>query len=90
MNKAGIIEILSQVAGTTKKDAEVQLKNVLETFKQALKEDGKVSLVGDLTMEIKETKPSSGTMKGKEWSKPAGQTVKCKLAKGFIEEVVGE
>ena len=91
MKKAGLIDKI-QVIGEqiTKKEAEAQLKRVLDAIKEGLKEDGKVQLTGELTFEVVETKARSGEMNGVAWETPAGYKVKVKVADKFTKEVVGE
>lgn len=89
-NKAKFIETISNVGGITKKEADSILELVLGSVQQACKEDGGVNLVGVGKVEVVETKASSGTVNGVEWSKPAGKTIKAKISKSFIKEVVGE
>lgn len=89
-NKQQFITTITELGGITKKEAESTLELILAAVKKACKDDGGVNLVGVGKAEVKDTKASSGTMNGVEWSKPAGQTVKVKLSDKYIKEIVGE
>ena len=89
-NKQQFVDVISELGKISKKEASATLALVLAAIQKACKEDGGVNLAGVGKVEVKNTKASSGTMNGVAWSKPAGQTVKVKLAKNFIEEIVGE
>ena len=95
LNKKEFVNVVSELGGITKKEAEVTLELVLAALQKACKENGGVNLAGIGKAEVKDTKASSGVITKKdgtkqEWEKPAGQTVKVKLSDKFISEIVGE
>ena len=86
-------ELIKDVAGQleiSQKDAEKYINAVFEGIKTGLIQDGKVGIYKTMTLEVKDTKPSSGVINGVEWSKPAGKRISVKVADAFLEDVVGE
>ncbi len=60
MNKAELIEKMSEKAGTTKKDAEKILNAFIESVTEAVATDDKVQLIGFGTFELRRRKARSG------------------------------
>ena len=88
-NKNQFIETITEVQeGLTKKAASEMLDTLIDALQLACKRDGGVKIVGVGEVVVKETKASSGTMNGVDWEKPAGQTIKAKLSKSFIEKTL--
>ena len=76
--------------GMSQVDAEKAIDMVFEGIKTGLIQDGKVGIYKTMTLEVKDTKPSSGVINGVEWSKPAGKRISVKVADAFMEDIVGE
>ncbi|MDR0382097.1 MAG: HU family DNA-binding protein [Oscillospiraceae bacterium] len=60
MNKSDLVNVVSERAGLTKKDAEKAISNVFEAISDALVADDKVQLVGFGTFEVKSRAPRMG------------------------------
>ena len=90
MTKPELVKNVSEQLNVTQKEAEKYINAVFEGIKTGLIQDGKVGIYKTMTLEIKDTKPSSGVINGIEWSKPAGKRISVKVADAFLEDVVGE
>ena len=90
MNKQDLKKIISEQNDVTQIEAEKYINAVFEGIKTGLIQDGKVGIYKTMTLEVKDTKPSSGVINGVEWSKPAGKRISVKVADAFLEDVVGE
>lgn len=60
MNKADLINSMSEKSELTKKDSEKALKALIESVEEALAKGDKVQLVGFGTFEVKERKARTG------------------------------
>jgi len=60
MTKAELITMVAEKAGTTKKDADVALKAVLDSIQETLAKGEKVQLVGFGTFEVRERAAREG------------------------------
>lgn len=90
MTKQELIKNVSGQLEISQKDSEKYINAVFEGIKTGLIQDGKVGIYKTMTLEVKDTKPSSGIMNGVEWTKPAGKRISVKVADAFLEDVVGE
>lgn len=71
-------------------EAEKWIDAVFNEFAEGLTQDGRVSIYNVLTAELKDTKPRSGEINGKEYNKPAGKRIKTKYSPNFEDKVLGE
>lgn len=86
-------DLIKDVAGQLEislKNAEKYVNAVFEGIKTGLIQDGKVGIYKTMTLEVKDTKASSGVINGVKWTKPAGKRISVKVADAFLEDVVGE
>lgn len=60
MNKAELVSTMAEKSGLTKKDAELALNAFMESVEDALKNNGKVQLVGFGTFDVRERKERTG------------------------------
>lgn len=74
----------------TQVEAEKWIDAVFDEFAEGLIQDGRVSIYNVLTAELKDTKPRSGEINGKEYNKPAGKRIKTKYSPNFEDKVLGE
>ena len=89
MSKSGLIELIAEQSGFTKKDSEVALKSVLGAFGAALEQGEKVSIVGFGTFEVKERKARIGhnPTTRQEIQIPACKAVTFKASKNLKDRV---
>lgn len=87
MNKAELIEKISDVTGLTKKDADQAVNAFIETIQTALKKGDKVAIAGFGTFEVKSRKARTGRnpLTGEEIKIAASKAPKFKAGKGFKE-----
>ena len=90
MNKSELIKDVAGQLQVSQKEAEKYINAFIEGIKTGLIADGKVSIYKTMTLELKDTKETSGTLKGVEWTKPAGKRIKTTYSDTFLEEIVGE
>lgn len=90
MTKQDLIKNVVGQLEISQKDAERYINAVFEGIKTGLIQDGKVGIYKTMTLEVKDTKPSSGVINGVEWNKPAGKRISVRVADAFLEDVVGE
>lgn len=90
MTKNELKKLISETNEVTQVEAEKAIDMVFEGIKTGLIQDGKVGIYKTMTLEVKDTKASSGVMNGVEWTKPAGKRIVVKVAGAFLEDVVGE
>jgi len=90
MNKSELKKVIAEQEEISQTLAEKYINAVFEGIKTGLITDGKVSIHGSITLEVKPTNASSGVLNGIEWSKEAGKKVSAKVSKTFEAEVVGE
>lgn len=90
MTKQDLKRVIAEQENITLAEAEKYINSFRKAVKVGLISDGKVSIQGFMNFEIKKTKPSSGVLNGKEWSKPAGHRVATKISDIFQKEVVEE
>ena len=83
MNKAEFITAVSEVAGTTKKDATVAVNAVLETITETLAKGKSVAFVGFGSFNIKARAARTATVPGtdKKVNVPASKAVSFKVGK---------
>lgn len=60
MNKSGLITVMSEKAGLTKKDTELALKAFIESVEEALENGDKVQLIGFGTFETRQRAARTG------------------------------
>jgi DNA-binding protein HU-beta len=60
MNKADLVNVVSERTGLTKKDAEKAINSVFDAISEALVADDKVQLVGFGAFEVKSRAPRMG------------------------------
>lgn len=90
MTKQDLKRVIAEQENITLAEAEKYINSFRKAVKAGLISDGKVSIQRFMNFEIKKTKPSSGVLNGKEWSKPAGHRVATKISDIFQKEVVEE
>lgn len=91
MNKTEFINAYAIEANTTKKDAGIAVDIFLQTLKNALVEEGKVSFMDNFSLEIAPTSERKGhnPATGEDLIIPAGKKIKFKASKNFKNEVLG-
>jgi len=92
MNKPEFIKIYSEKTQQSKKDSTIQVDAFLECLKNGLKSEGKVGFIGDVILEVKDTKPRTcrNPKSGEEIQVPAGKRLSIKCGKTFNTEVLGK
>ncbi len=88
MNKSDLKKVIADNEKVSQKVAEEYINAVFEAIQAGLLKEGKVSIHGVGTWEIKETKESSGVLNGKEWHKDAGKKIVVKVSDSFEKEVI--
>lgn len=88
LNKKEFVDVISELGGITKKEAESTLELALAALQKACKESGGVNLVSIGKVEVKDVPAKSGEMNGKAWSTPETKTIKGKFSKTFIEKTL--
>lgn len=83
MNKNEFVNLYSENTGKTKKDAGIEVEAFLETLKESLIKDGKISFMDNWTMEIIPTKERQGVnpATGEKIKIPAGKKIRFKASK---------
>jgi len=89
MNKAQLIEEVSDKTGLTKKDVGIVLDAVIETIANSLKKGEKVTLVGFGTFQVMQRKARKGRnpQTGKAIQIPAKKVPKFMPGKGLRENM---
>lgn len=85
LNKAELVALIADNAGSTKKDAKVALETVVQTIAEQLKAGNTVSLVGFgkfYPVEVEE-KTAFNHLVGREVTTPAHTKFKAKLSKSL-------
>jgi DNA-binding protein HU-beta len=92
MNQKELVTKIAEVMETTKKDAKSALEGVLNALESALKDEGKVKLVGFGTFEVKDVAERKGMNPStrEEIVIPAGKRVSFKASKVLKDVVKGE
>lgn len=87
MNKAELIEKISDVTGLTKKDADQAVNAFIETIQTALKKGDKVAIAGFGTFDVSSRKARTGRnpQTGEEIKIAASKAPKFKAGKSFKE-----
>ena len=81
MNKAELINSVSEKLGVSKKEATETIESVLETIIAATVETGECVIPGLGKLKVRDTKETSGTApNGTAWAKAAGKTIKLALS----------
>lgn len=91
MNKQEFINKYSVKTQQTKKNSGEQVDAFLETLKESLAEEGKISFMDNFSLELVPTNERKGhnPATGEEITIPAGKKVKFKASKNFKNEVLG-
>jgi len=89
MNKAELIEEISNKTGLTKKDTGNVIDALTDTIKKTLSKEEKVTLVGFGTFQVMERKARRGVSPrtGEELQIPAKKVPKFRAGKGLREKV---
>jgi len=89
MNKAELVEVVSDKTGLTKKDVRNVVDALTETIADALSMDEKVTLVGFGTFQVMERKARRGVnpQTGEEIQIPAKKVPRFRAGKDFREKV---
>ena len=89
MNKAELVAAIADKAELSKKDAENFLKGFEEAVTEELMKDGKIQLVGFMTLEVAERAAREGRnpSTGETIKIPASKTVKFKVGKALKDAV---
>ena len=90
MTKNEMKKGIAEKQSVSQVEAERWIDAVFDEFAEGLKQNGRVSIYNVLTAEIKDTKPRSGEINGKEYNKPAGKRIKTKYSPNFEDKVLGE
>lgn len=87
MNKAELIEKISDVTGLTKKDVDQAVNAFIETIQTALKKGDKVAIAGFGTFDVSSRKARTGRnpQTGEEIKIAASKAPKFKAGKSFKE-----
>lgn len=85
MNKGELIAAMAEKAGLSKADSEKALNAFMETTKECVKSDDKLTLVGFGTFSVSERSARKGRnpQTGKEIDIPAKKVVKFKAGSGL-------
>lgn len=91
MNKVELVKGIAEETGITQKDANEFVDAFVKVAKEGLVEDGKVQLVGFLTLEVKDTAERKGYNIHTEEAMiiPAGKTVRARVSKK-VRELIQE
>lgn len=87
MNKAELIAKVAEQTGSKKTEAEATINMVIDTIVGGAIADGECVIPSLGKLAVVETAARSGKAMGKEWSKPAGKSIKLKLSKAGKELV---
>lgn len=89
MNKAGLVEVISESAGLTKKCTNEFLETLVKEITRALSNGDKVSLMGFGSWEVKERKERKGRnpKTGKEILIPARKVAKFNAGKELRDSI---
>ena len=89
MNKAELVEIISEKTGTTKKIAEAQLEAFVDAIADSLKKGEKVQLVGFGSFEVRKRAARKGRnpQTGAEMKIPASSAPVFKAGKALKDAV---
>ena len=92
MNKQTFINNYAEKTQQTKKIGGLQVDAFLQTLKEALISENKVSFIGDFSLEILPTNERKGVnpSTGAEIIIPASKKLKLKCGKTFNTEVLGK
>lgn len=90
MNKTEFINNLSIKTGKTKKETAINVDSFLQTLKEALISENKISFIGDFSISVVDTKPRTcyNPKSREEIQVPAGKKLKIKPGKIFVDEVL--
>ena len=89
MNKAELVETISEKTGATKKVVEAQVEAFIETIAESLKKGEKVQLVGFGSFEVRKRAARKGRnpQTGAEMKIPASKAPSFKAGKALKETV---
>jgi DNA-binding protein HU-beta len=92
LNKQLLVDAIAEKSELSKKDSEKALVAFIETVKEQLLKNEKISLVGFGNFEVTETPERKGTIKfgenkGQEYVTPAHDAPKFKFSKNFRDEM---